>query len=47
MITGFPSETLCTAQTSMDEASAEGKLVLWVGKAVYHERQKQKKVSGG
>ena len=42
-MTGFPSETLCTAKASMDEASAEGKLVLWVGMTVYHERQKQKK----
>lgn len=27
----------------MDEASAEGEPVLWVGMTVYHERQKEKK----
>lgn len=47
MITGFPSETLCTAQASMDEAGAEGKLVLWVGMTDFIMRDRSKEVSGG
>lgn len=31
LMAGFPSETLCAAKASVDEASAEGEAVLWVG----------------
>lgn len=41
LITGFPSETLCTARASMDGASSEGKLVLWVGMTVHHEKKER------
>lgn len=39
LITGFPSETLCTARASMDGTSSEGKLMLWVGMAVHHKKK--------
>lgn len=39
LITGFPSETLSSARASMGGVSSEGKLVLWVGNTVHHEKK--------
>lgn len=37
LITGFPSP--CTARACMGGASSEGKLVLWAGMTLHHEKR--------
>lgn len=43
LIAGFPSETLCIARAGMGGVSSGGKLVLWVGETVHHEKKERKK----